>query len=164
MITTRFSLGVLCLVPVLISGAATGHQPGADRGQPAAEAKELGENQVAGKAMEVHYLEIVTPSVNETCDALEKAHGVRFGEPIAELGNARTARLKDGGRIGVRAPMRETEEPVVRPYVLVDDIEAALKAAETAGGQVAMRPTKIPGHGTFAIYVLGGNDHGLWQL
>ena len=44
----------------------------------------------------MHYLEIVTPSVNETCDALEKAHGVTFGEPIAELGNARTAKL--GGR------------------------------------------------------------------
>jgi predicted enzyme related to lactoylglutathione lyase len=116
------------------------------------------------KALKVHYLEIVTPSVNETCDALEKAHGVTFGKPIAELGNARTAKLKDGGRMGVRAPMRKTEEPVVRPYVLVDDIEAALKAAEAAGAKAAMRPTKIPGHGTFAIYVLGGIDHGLWKL
>ena len=23
---------------------------------------------------------------------------------------------------------------------------------------------KIPRHGTFAIYFLGGNQHGLWQL
>ena len=61
-------------------------------------------------------------------------------KPIAELGNARTAELKGGGRIGVRAPMRETEAPVVRPYVLVDDIAAAVKTAEAAGGQVVYAP------------------------
>ena|SRR5688572_4175677 len=116
------------------------------------------------KTLKVHYLEIVTASVDETCNALAKAHGVTFGEPIAELGNARTAKLKDGGRMGVRAPMRPTEAPVVRPYVLVDDIEAALKAAESAGAKAAMRATKIPGQGEFAIYVLGGIDHGLWKL
>ena len=59
--------------------------------------------------------------------------------------------------------MRETEAPVVRPYVLVNDIDAALKAAVAAGGEVAMQPTKAPGLCTFAIYVLGGIDHGLWQ-
>ena len=81
-----------------------------------------------------------------------------------ELGNARTADLEDGGRIGVRAPMRDTEAPVVRPYLLVDDIEAAVKAAETAGAIVAMPPMEIPGGGTFSIYILGGIEHGLWQL
>jgi predicted enzyme related to lactoylglutathione lyase len=120
--------------------------------------------QVEETALKVQYLEIVTPSVNETCDALAHAHGVVFSEPIAELGNARTADLEDGGRIGVRAPMRDTEEPVVRPYVLVDDIEAAVKAAETAGAKVALPPMEIPGQGTFSIYILGGIEHGLWQL
>ncbi|MBT8486183.1 MAG: hydroxylase [Phycisphaerales bacterium] len=114
--------------------------------------------------MRLQYLEIVTPSVNETCDALAKMHGVTFGEPIAEFGNARTAKLKNGGRLGVRAPMRETEMPVVRPYLLVDDIEAAVKAAETAGAIVAIPPMEIPGQGTFSIYILGGIEHGLWQL
>jgi uncharacterized protein len=46
----------------------------------------------------------------------------------------------------------------------VDDIDAALAAAVQAGGAVAVPPMEIPGHGTFAIYVQGGNDHGLWQL
>ncbi len=114
-------------------------------------------------AVKVQYLEIVTPAVQETCTALAKAHGVTFSDPIPELGNARTALLKDGGRLGVRAPLRATEQPVVRPYLLVEDIQAAVKAAEVAGGQVAIGPTEIPGHGTFAIYVLGGIDHGLWQ-
>ena len=116
------------------------------------------------KAMLVQYLEIVTADVDATCSALEKLHGVSFGEPEAGLGNARTARLKGGGRIGVRAPMREDEEPVVRPYVLVDDIEAAVKAAEAAGGQFAMYPTEVPGHGKFAIYFQGGIQYGLWEL
>jgi predicted enzyme related to lactoylglutathione lyase len=60
--------------------------------------------------------------------------------------------------------LRETEEPVVRPYWLVDDIAAAVAAVVQAGGEIAIPPMEIPGHGTFAIYLQGGNDHGLWQL
>lgn len=116
------------------------------------------------EAMQVQYLEIVTPEVDATCDALETLHGVTFSKPEAGLGNARTAALAGGGRIGVRAPMRATEEPVVRPYVLVDDIEAAVEAARAAGGEIAHPPLEIPGHGRFAIYVQGGIQHGLWQL
>lgn len=112
----------------------------------------------------VHYLEIVTPEVDATCEALESIRGVTFGEPIPELGDARTTPLNGGGRIGVRGPMRETEEPVVRPYLLVEDIEAAVDAAQATGGKIAMPPTEIPGQGIFAIYVLGGIQHGLWQL
>ncbi|MFP3940125.1 MAG: hypothetical protein ACLF0P_07455 [Thermoanaerobaculia bacterium] len=41
---------------------------------------------------------------------------------------------------------------------------AAVNAAEAAGGEVAVPPTEIPGHGTFAIYFLGGIQHGLWEL
>ena len=59
--------------------------------------------------------------------------------------------------------MHETEEPVVRPYLLVDDVEAAAKAAAAAGGEIAHPPMELPGHGTFAIYIQGGIHHGLWQ-
>jgi predicted enzyme related to lactoylglutathione lyase len=51
----------------------------------------------------------------------------------------------------------------VRPYILVGDIDAAVKAAEAAGAQMAMLPTEIPGQGRFAIYLLGGIQHGLWE-
>ncbi len=115
------------------------------------------------KAIVVQYLEIVTADVDTTCSALEKVHGVRFGKPVAEFGNARTATLIGGGWIGVRAPMRADEKPVVRPYVLVDNIEAALKAAEAAGGHIAMASTPIPGRGTFGIYIQGGIEYGLWK-
>ena len=116
-----------------------------------------------GNAMQVHYLEIVTPKVEETCTALAAQHGVVFSEPEAALGNARIAMLEGGGRIGVRAPMRDDEEPVVRPYMLVNDIESASKAAEAAGAEFAMRATEIPGQGKFAIYFLGGIQHALWE-
>lgn len=114
--------------------------------------------------MLIQYLEVVTPDVDATCNALAKLHGVSFGQPDAGLGNARTAALKDGGRIGVRAPMAEHEQPIVRPYILVADIAAAVSAAEAAGGQIAMPSTEIAGQGKFAIYILGGIQHGLWQL
>ena len=114
--------------------------------------------------MQVHYLEIVTPDVDAVCAAYSAATGSEFGAPDAGLGNARTATLPGGGQVGVRAPLHETEEPVVRPYWLVDDIEAALAAAVAVGGEVAHPPLEIPGHGTFAIYIQGGVHHGLWQL
>lgn len=113
--------------------------------------------------MKIHYLEIVTKDVDEVCATYGAANGVQFGEPDAGLGNARTAPLAGGGLVGVRAPLRDTEEPVVRPYWLVDDIEAAVAAVEAAGGEIVHPPFEIPGHGTFAIYVQGGVQHGLWQ-
>jgi uncharacterized protein len=113
--------------------------------------------------LRTHYLEIVTKEVDAVCAAYASAMGVQFSVPDAGLGNARTAPMLGGGLLGVRAPLRETEEPVVRPYWLVDDIEAAVAAAVKAGGQIAVPPTEIPGHGTFAIYVQGGIDHGFWQ-
>lgn len=114
--------------------------------------------------MKIHYLEIVTKDVDAVCAAYAAANGMQFGEPDAGLGNARTVALPGGGLLGVRAPLHESEEPVVRPYWLVDDIEAAVAATVKAGGVIAHPPMEIPGHGTFAIYFQGGNQHGLWQL
>ena len=124
--------------------------------------------------MKIQYLEIVTPDVDAVCDNLAKIHEVTFSDPVAALGNARTATLdcsSTGGggggpsRIGVRAPMREDEEPIVRPYVLVDDIEAAVKqAGEMEGVEIAIAPMEIPGQGKFAIYIQGGINFGLWQV
>jgi hypothetical protein len=113
--------------------------------------------------MQIHYLEIVTKDLDAVCSVYTAANGLQFGEPVAGLGNARTAALPGGGMVGVRAPLRESEDPVVRPYWLVDDIEAAVAAAVEAGGEVAHPPMEIPGYGTFAIYFAGGVQHGLWQ-
>jgi len=83
--------------------------------------------------VKIQYLEIVTKEVDAVCAAYASAHNAQFGEPGAGLGSARTATQAGGGLVGVRAPLRETEEPVVRPYWLVDDIAAAVAAAVQAG-------------------------------
>ena len=114
--------------------------------------------------MRIHYLEIVASDVDAVCAAYQAALGVTFGSADPLLGGARTASLPDGGSIGVRSPLRDTEQPVVRPYWLVDDIDAALDAAKRQGAVVAIPPMAIPGKGMFAIYIQGGVDHGLWQL
>ena len=114
--------------------------------------------------MKIHYLEIVTHDVDAVCAAYARVHSLTFGSGDAGLGNARTAPLPDGAMLGVRAPMHESEEPIVRPYLLVEDIEAATAEAVDAGGEIAHPPMEIPGHGTFAIVTQGGIQHGLWQV
>lgn len=114
--------------------------------------------------MRVYYLEIVSNDVEAVCRSYSAACGVKWSEPVEGLGNARTADLQDGGLVGVRAPLHEAEVPVVRPYWLVDDIEAAVNSAINAGAELAHPPLEIPGYGSFAIYVEGGVHHGLWQL
>ncbi len=114
--------------------------------------------------MQVHYLEFVVSDVDAQCAALEKAHGLSFGAPVMGLGGARVADLPQGGRAGVRAPMHDAEMPVVRPYVLTDDIAAALDAVTGLGAEILHPSLEIPGEGTFAIYQLGGVQQGFWQL
>jgi predicted enzyme related to lactoylglutathione lyase len=70
----------------------------------------------------------------------------------------------EGYRIGFRALMHDAEEPVVRPYFLTDDITVAIGQLTEAGAEVALPPMEIPNHGTCAICILGGIQHGLWQL
>ncbi len=111
----------------------------------------------------VQYLEIVTEDVETTCQILAKQHDVTFSDPQPGLGTARVADLAGGGRIGVRPPLSAEETPVVRPYLLVDDIEVAIADVQAAGGEFAMLATDIPGQGKFAIYFLGGIQHGLWE-
>lgn len=113
--------------------------------------------------MKIQYLEIVTPDVDAVCATYSKANGVTFGDPVETLGNARTAPLPDGGRVGVRAPMHDAEEPVTRPYFLVDDLAAATKAAEAAGAMVALPSMELPGEGTISIVIQGGIHTGFWK-
>jgi len=114
--------------------------------------------------MKVHYLEIVSRDAIAVCTAYEITHSVKFGEPDALLGGAKTCALADGSIVGVRGPLRDNEEPVVRPYWLVDNIDQAVADLEATGAEIAMPPMEIPDRGKFAIYILGSNDHGLWQI
>lgn len=114
--------------------------------------------------MKVQYLEIVSPEAESVCKAYEVAHQVSFEPAEPMLGGARVCKLADGSLVGVRGPLRDTETPVVRPYWLVADIEKAISEVEALGADIAVPPMEIPGKGTFAIYILGSVEHGMWQL
>lgn len=144
-------LASLCLAPALVVCAAF-VPTAADQKEPA-----------ATKGLGLHYLEIVTPDRDATCELLEAVHGVTFGEPVEALGNARTTELRGGGLLGVRSPMHAAEDPVVRPYLLVDDIEAAAAKATAQQVEFAMPPTKVASGSQFAIYFHGGIQYGLWK-
>ena len=121
------------------------------------------ENSNIKQKMKIHYLEIVTTDVDAACALYSGMYGVIFGEADPNLGGARTAKLDNGGMLGVRAPLRDTENPIVRPYVLVEDINASVAAARS-DAEIAMEPMEIGGYGQFAIVIQGGIELGLWQL
>jgi len=116
-----------------------------------------------GPEMQVHYIEIVSKNVDKQCNALEQVHGLSFGPEVQDLGRAKVAKNANGVLIGVRAPLAEHEQTIVRVYVAVDDITKAVKAVESAGAVIAYPPTKQGETGTWAIYILDGVQHGLWQ-
>ena len=114
--------------------------------------------------MQIQYLEIVTSDVDALCKQYSAIHEIKFSDPIAEFGNARTAKLNSGGMIGIRGPLRPTETPVIRPYVLVENLEKAVAAAKDAGAEIAIPKMELPGgRGTIAVVIQGGIECGLWQ-
>lgn len=114
--------------------------------------------------MQIQYLEIVTPDVDAVCATYAQLHDVTFGDGDPNLGGARTAKFASGGMLGIRPPLRDTEQPVVRPYFLVQDIQAAVDAAADSGAEVAVPPMELAGHGACAIVIQGGIESGFWQL
>ena len=113
--------------------------------------------------MKLKYLEIVTPDVDATCSTLEAVHGVTFSEPVEQVGNARVASLEGGGAIGVRAPMDDAEQPVVRPFLETTALAAAIESASDCDAEIALPSKDIAGRGFAGVYVQGGHLYGLWQ-
>jgi predicted enzyme related to lactoylglutathione lyase len=114
-------------------------------------------------SMHIHYLEIVCHDVAAQVAALERVHGLSFGPAVADLGQARVAEAPDGSLIGVRAPLAQHEQPIIRTYLAVEDIARAVEEAEAAGAVIAYPPTQQGDTGTWAIYILGDVQIGLWQ-
>jgi hypothetical protein len=113
--------------------------------------------------MAVHYLEIVSNDADEAIALYERMHGLSFGPPDADLGQARVATRADGSLVGIRKPLASHEQPVMRAYLAVEDIQRAVKDVEEVGAVVAYPPTRQGQRGTFAIVIHGGVQHGLWQ-
>ena len=116
------------------------------------------------ESLQIHYLEIVTSNVEDSCAMYSRSMGLSFGGPIPELGGAKTALLSNGGMIGIRAPMHDAEEPTVRPYYLVSDIEKAVSKAVKSGADIALPPMEISGYGKCAIIFIGPIQSGFWQV
>ena len=116
-----------------------------------------------GKKMEVQYLEIVTPDAEAMCKLYSTIHDVKFSEPVAALGNARTAKLDGGALLSIRKPMHGQEKPVTRQYMKVKDLDKAVAAAKEAGAEIAIASMDIPNYGKIAIFIQGGIECGLWQ-
>jgi predicted enzyme related to lactoylglutathione lyase len=113
--------------------------------------------------MAVHYLEIVSNDVDALSALYQRLHGLSFGPPDPDLGEARVAARTDGTLVGIRKPLAAHEQPIMRTYLAVEDIQQAVKRAEDAGAAIAYPPTQQGQRGTFAIVIQGGVQHGLWQ-
>jgi len=113
--------------------------------------------------MAVHYLEIVSTDVDTLVGLYERMHGLSFGSPDPDLGQARVATRADGTLVGIRRPLGAHEHPIMRTYVAVEDIQQAVKQADEHSATIAYPPTRQGQWGTFAIVVQGGVEHGLWQ-
>jgi predicted enzyme related to lactoylglutathione lyase len=108
-------------------------------------------------------LEVVSNDVDILVGLYQEVHGLSFGSPDPDLGQARVATKADGSLVGIRKPLAEHEQPIMRTYLAVDDIQQATKNAEESGATIAYPPTRQGNHGTFAIMIQGGVEHGLWQ-
>src|SRR5262245_2942214 len=113
--------------------------------------------------MAVHYLEIVSDDVDTLTALYQRMHGVSFGPPDPNLGQAHVATRGDGTLVGIRKPLAAHEQPIVRTYIAVEDIQQAVKKAEDSGATIAYPPTRQGHRGTFAIVIQGDVQHGLWQ-
>ena len=93
----------------------------------------------------------------------QRMHGLSFGPPDPDLGQARVATRADGTLVGIRKPLAAHEQPIMRTYLAVEDIQQAVKKAEDSGATIAYPPTRQGQRGTFAIVIQGDVQHGLWQ-
>ena len=150
---------VLGMIPAIL--IAAGLLMGSGVGTSAATASKNG--LAEGSNMSIYYLEIVTNDVEALCATYERVHDLSFGPEDPNLGQARVAARPDGSFVGIRKPLAEHERPIVRTYVATADIQKAVKEAEEAGALLAYPPTQHGKHGTFAIFIHGDVEHGLWQ-
>lgn len=113
--------------------------------------------------MPVDYLEIVSNEVDNLTSLYEHMYGLSFGTLDPDLGQACVASRSDGSLIGIRKPLATHEQPIMRAYLAVEDIQAAVQRAEESGATIAYPPTRQGSRGTFAIVIQGDVEHGLWQ-
>ena len=55
--------------------------------------------------MALHYLEIVSDDADRLTELYQRVHGLSFGDPDPDLGQARIATRPDGSLVGIRQPL-----------------------------------------------------------
>ena len=123
----------------------------------------IGAKKEKDSKMAVHYLEIVSNDTEALTRLYQRMHGLSFGPPDPDLGQAQVATRADGILVGIRKPLAAHEQPITRTYLAVEDIQRAVKEAEASGATIAYPPTRHGDLGTFAIVIQGDVQHGLWQ-
>ena len=97
-------------------------------------------NKQGHSKMAVYYLEIVSNDVDTLTALYQRMHGLSFGPPDPDLGQARVATRTDGTLVGIRKPLAAHEQPIMRTYLAVEDIQEAVKNAEDSGAIIAYPP------------------------
>ena len=98
-----------------------------------------------------------------TRNFLEKVFAWRFQAVKFPLGEYLSFEAPGGGRGGIR-PVQAKEIPGSMNYVRVDDLDAASRKIERAGGAIVLPRVEIPGMGSFFWFrVPGGPILAAWQ-
>lgn len=109
------------------------------------------------------FAELASTDPAATRRFLERVFGWGFEAVRMPTGEYLSFTTPGGGRGGIR-PTQPRESPASLNYVRVEDLEAARKLVERAGGEVVMPRVDIPGMGSFFWFrAPGGPILACWQ-
>jgi hypothetical protein len=109
------------------------------------------------------HTELVSDDPSATKQFLSKVFDWTFEKMSTPAGDYHMLQTPGGGRGGLRNS-GDNEKPIVTNYILVDDLDAAQKKVEKAGGRIVLPRTDVPGMGSFFWFeVPGGVVMACWQ-
>ena len=122
--------------------------------------------------MAVHYLEIVSNEVDTLTGLYQRLHGLSFGPPDRDLGQARVATYADGALVGIRKPLAAHEQPIMRTYLAVERHPTSSEKGRGVRRDdcLSPNPPRQPGHlchrdpgrrGTWTLATLARGRSGL---
>jgi hypothetical protein len=74
------------------------------------------EREASSEPSILYLVEIVSNDVDALTELYQDLHGLSFGPPDPDLGQARVATRADGTLVGIRAPLADHDTPIVWTY------------------------------------------------
>ena len=108
--------------------------------------------------LKIDYIEIASPEIGKSRDFFATAFGWTFQDYGPEY-QAMTNAGIDGGIDG--SPGRAGTQPLI--ILRADDLEAAVKSVEEAGGTIVKPVFSFPGGRRFHFREPGGNELAVWS-